>query len=186
MGTNRLFIDISTIEVSTSLAMHENVSEPGHGHLLDAPVSKDTTESLTFTVGGTQSAFHQARPSLEMMGKHVIHCGVAGSGLATKLVKGYVEHCRYIAMCEGLNAGIKFGVDRKVLGEILAVYSGEDAGNSVGNVQMRETARQEVAMAIALMDEVGAKHVLCQVMSDVSRQDKEGGSVWRVSTEDDG
>ena len=36
--------------------------------------------TLTFMVGGTDSAFSRAKPILEAMGKAVIHAGDAGNG----------------------------------------------------------------------------------------------------------
>ena len=36
-------------------------------------------------VGGEKSAFDQAKPILECMGKNIIHCGDSGTGQAAKI-----------------------------------------------------------------------------------------------------
>src|SRR5262245_10240256 len=76
-----LFIDSSTIDVTSAHTAHRLASEAGMLSL-DAPVSGGVggaeAASLTFMAGGTPAAFAKAKPVLEAMGRRVIHCGDAG------------------------------------------------------------------------------------------------------------
>jgi len=103
----KLFLELSTIEVSTAKEVLDHVEQSGLGHFVDAPVSGGIPAAhngtLTFMVGGTKEHFDQAKPILALMGKedNIIFCGPPGAGLATKQINNYVAYVSYIALCEG-------------------------------------------------------------------------------------
>lgn len=94
-----LFIEASTIEAAAAKT-NAGLAEKVGANVLDAPVSGGThpytTErvthtycqgvggaeagTLTFMVGGTETAFEQGKPFLQCMGKNLVHCGESGSG----------------------------------------------------------------------------------------------------------
>ena len=78
-----LFIDCSTIDVTSARAAHALATQRGIASL-DAPVSGGVggakAATLTFMVGGAAEAFARGKPILERMGKRVVHCGDAGNG----------------------------------------------------------------------------------------------------------
>jgi 3-hydroxyisobutyrate dehydrogenase len=114
-----LFLDTSTIEVSTSRAVLEKVEASGLGEYIDAPVSGGIPAAeqgtLTFMVGGSKATFARARPVMELMGTQFFHCGKPGAGLATKQINNYIAYCSYIALCEGMHTGVQYGLDPKTL-----------------------------------------------------------------------
>ncbi|EME81570.1 uncharacterized protein MYCFIDRAFT_154262 [Pseudocercospora fijiensis CIRAD86] len=214
-SASKLFLETSTIEVSTSLQVLKAVESSGLGVFLDAPVSGGippaANGTLTFMVGGPKSLFDQASPVMSLMGTKLFHCGKAGAGLATKQINNYVAYCSYIALCEGMNTGVKYGLDPKVLNDVINASSGccwnSLHMNPVKGVQPDSSASRDFQggfkvelakgvtdMAVQLMEEVGAKHVFGDVMRDVfARAVKsplcagmESRSVWRLFTVDGG
>src|ERR1700681_2954048 len=71
-----LLIDCSTIDVETARLVAAAAAEAGL-EMLDAPVSGGTigaeAGTLTFMVGGPESAFARGRPVLEKMGRTIVH-----------------------------------------------------------------------------------------------------------------
>ncbi|KAF2093587.1 3-hydroxyisobutyrate dehydrogenase, variant [Rhizodiscina lignyota] len=216
-NTHRFFLECSTIEVSISREVLEAVKKSGLGDFIDSPVSGGIPAAdkgtLTFMVGGPKELYEKAKPILSKMGKeeNIIYCGDAGAGLATKQINNYMAYTAYIALCEGMNAGVKFGLDPKILANVINVSSGVSWNslymNPVAGVQpdasstkgfkpgfTTELAKGVIDMAVQLMDEVGAKHVLANVTKDVYTRavnnpkcaKQESRSTWRLIAEDDG
>ncbi|MCB1493760.1 MAG: NAD(P)-binding domain-containing protein, partial [Rhodobiaceae bacterium] len=83
-----LFIDSSTIDVESARAVAGAAAAAGM-EMIDAPVSGGVggaeAGTLTFMVGGPDSAFAAAKPILEAMGKTIVHAGAAGNGQAAKI-----------------------------------------------------------------------------------------------------
>jgi 3-hydroxyisobutyrate dehydrogenase len=81
-----LFIDCSTIDVTSAHGFHEGAARAGMLSV-DAPVSGGvggaSAGTLTFMAGGTDAAFAKAKPVLEGMGRKIVHCGSAGTGPGT-------------------------------------------------------------------------------------------------------
>ena len=83
-----VFIDSSTIDVESAVAVHEAATEAGF-QMIDAPVSGGTTgadaATLTFMCGGEKAVFDKALPILEGMGKNIVYCGGPGQGQVVKI-----------------------------------------------------------------------------------------------------
>ncbi len=120
--SKKLFLEASTIEASASLEVLKAVKAAvPSAEFLDAPVSGGIPPAhagtLTFMVGGPEDVFEKAKPIMATMGKaeNLILCGGPGAGLATKQINNYIAYCSYVALCEGMNTGLKFGLDPKTL-----------------------------------------------------------------------
>jgi len=124
---NQLFIDASTIDPVVCAELHENVKSSG-GSMVDAPVSggingaRDGT--LSFMVGGENSAFDQAKPLLETMGKSIVHCGKGGNGQVAKVCNNLILGITMVGVSEAMNLGVKLGIDPNVLAKIVNTSSG--------------------------------------------------------------
>ncbi len=122
-----LFIECSTIDVDTARAMHAAAAEAGV-EMVDAPVSGGTAGAaagtLTFMVGGTETAYERARPICEKMGKAVIHAGGAGNGQAAKICNNMILGVTMIGVCEALVLAEKLGLDHQKLFDISSQSSG--------------------------------------------------------------
>lgn len=123
-----LLIDCSTIDVETARAVSAAAAEAGL-EMLDAPVSGGVsgaqTGTLTFMVGGPASAFRDAEPVFQAMGKAVVHAGPSGSGQAAKLCNNLLAGISMIAVSEAFVLADKLGLDRQKLFDIVSMSSGQ-------------------------------------------------------------
>ena len=87
MRSGGLVLDCSTVGAETARQAAE-ILKPRGVEFLDCPVSggvegaRDAT--LAIMVGGSETAFQRAKPTLTAMGKTVTHFGPTGSGAAAK------------------------------------------------------------------------------------------------------
>jgi len=120
---NTLLIDSSTVDPGTSRYLYSEAVKLNKGiRLVDAPVSGGVggaeAGTLTFMVGGSLELFTAAIPFLSLMGKNIVHCGDAGAGQAAKVCNNLVLAISMIGVSEGLNLGVKLGLDPKILSGI--------------------------------------------------------------------
>jgi len=137
-GSKRLFVDSSTIDISTSLATSRLVSSPPvSGAFVDAPVSGGvvgaSAGTLAFLVGCRPDLLQRVKDVLSHMGTRVLHCGQPGAGLAGKLANNYLLAISNIAVAEAMNLGIKLGLDGKVLKEVINSSSGRCWASEINN-----------------------------------------------------
>jgi 3-hydroxyisobutyrate dehydrogenase len=123
-----LFIDCSTIDVTSTRAAHALAAERGIA-ALDAPVSGGVAgakaATLTFMVGGSAEAFARGKPVLERMGKRVVHCGDAGNGQAAKICNNMILGASMIAVGEAFVLGEKLGLSHQALFDVASASSGQ-------------------------------------------------------------
>ena len=130
-----LFIDSSTIDVESAVAVHEAAQAAGF-EMVDAPVSGGTigadAGTLTFMCGGSSSAFSRARPILEGMGGNIVHCGEAGQGQVVKICNNMIAAIATLATSEAFVMGEKLGVDRQVLFDVISTSTGSSRILEIG------------------------------------------------------
>jgi 3-hydroxyisobutyrate dehydrogenase len=123
-----LFIDCSTIDVTSARAAHALAADRGIA-ALDAPVSGGVAgakaATLTFMVGGSVEAFVRGKPVLERMGKRVVHCGDAGNGQAAKICNNMILGASMIAVSEAFVLGEKLGLSHQALFDVASASSGQ-------------------------------------------------------------
>jgi 3-hydroxyisobutyrate dehydrogenase len=123
-----LFIDCSTIDVTSARAAHKLAAERGIA-TLDAPVSGGVggakAATLTFMVGGSHHAFERGKPLLERMGKRVVHCGEAGNGQVAKICNNMILGISMIAVSEAFVLGEKLGLSHQALFDVASASSGQ-------------------------------------------------------------
>jgi 3-hydroxyisobutyrate dehydrogenase len=123
----QLCIDMSTIDPGTSRRVAEAVRAKG-GRFVDAPVSggvpRATDGTLAIMVGGDAADFEAARPILAAMGATIIHVGPVGAGEVAKLCNNLVAGVAAVAVSEAFRIAEGFGVDPKVLTDVIAKSSG--------------------------------------------------------------
>ncbi len=123
-----LLIDCSTIDVESARAVAAAAEAKGLP-MIDAPVSGGVggaqAGTLTFMVGGSESAFAQAQPLLEAMGKTVVHAGGSGNGQAAKICNNMILGVSMIVVSEAFLLAEKLGLDAQKLFEISSKSSGQ-------------------------------------------------------------
>ena len=123
-----LLIDCSTIDVQSARDVAAGAAAAGLA-MLDAPVSGGvggaTAATLTFMVGGPDTAFARAAPLLRAMGRNVVHAGAAGAGQAAKICNNMMLGIGMIATVEAFVLADRLGLDRQKLFDIASVSSGQ-------------------------------------------------------------
>ncbi|KAK0715494.1 putative 3-hydroxyisobutyrate dehydrogenase G6G8.5 [Lasiosphaeris hirsuta] len=187
----RLFIDCSTIDPSSSREVASAVSSAlpnGQGNFVDAPMSGGvvgaTAGTLTFMLGAPDSLVARAELILLRMGKRVLHCGPQGAGLSAKLANNYLLAIENIATAEAMNLGVRWGLDPKVLANVINVSTGKcwpsEVNNPVPGVVETSPAsrdysggfgiglmRKDLRLAILAAKEADAKLTLADKASEV-------------------
>jgi len=184
--TSILFMECSTIDTETSLELCNLATDAGH-RFVDAPVSGGPggacAGTLTFMIGSTPELFEEVKPVAEAMGKkgNIYHCGGTGAGLATKQINNYLSAICVVGTSEAFNMGRLYGLDPKVLANVINASTGMNYNSSFQNPVkgVSETAaasrdfeggfsielcRGVVEMAVALGKQVGARSLFSDIV----------------------
>ncbi|KAI4165455.1 MAG: hypothetical protein LQ342_000864 [Letrouitia transgressa] len=136
----RLFIDCSTIDPTSSREIANAVHSSSQGRFVDAPMSGGVVgaraSTLTFMLGASTRSgqlVDRVVPILELMGSKVLHLGEQGMGLSGKLANNYLLAISNIATAEAMNLGVRCGLDTKKLGELINGSSGQCWSSTVNN-----------------------------------------------------
>ena len=123
-----LLIDCSTIDVESARTVTEAARVAGF-EMLDAPVSGGvggaTAATLTFMVGGAETAFARGLPVLQAMGKNIVHAGGPGAGQAAKICNNMMLAINMVGVSEGFLLARKLGLDWDRLFQIASTSSGQ-------------------------------------------------------------
>ncbi|HEU5196066.1 MAG TPA: 3-hydroxyisobutyrate dehydrogenase [Methylomirabilota bacterium] len=123
----RLCVDMSTIDPSVSRRVAAALAAK-KVRFLDAPVSggvpRATDGTLAIMVGGDARDLEEARPALAAMGANIIHVGAVGSGEVAKLCNNLIAGVAAVAVSEAFRIAEGFGVDAKVLTDVISKSSG--------------------------------------------------------------
>ena len=127
MTRGAVLLDCSTVDVESARAVAKNAAAAGLG-ALDAPVSGGIggaeAGTLTFMVGGEESAFQTALPLFEIMGQKAVHCGPSGNGQAAKICNNMILGITMIGTCEAFALADKLGLDRQAMFDVVSTSSG--------------------------------------------------------------
>jgi 3-hydroxyisobutyrate dehydrogenase len=123
-------IDMSSAEPTATLALAPELEARGVA-LVDAPVSgarpKAIDGTLTIMLGGDDdAAIEKATPIIETMSANIFRTGKLGTGHAMKALNNYVGGAAFVATCEALIVGTKFGLDPAVMVDIINVSTGRN------------------------------------------------------------
>ena len=122
LGSDKVFVDMSTVSASASKEMAMQVADQG-SRMLDAPVSGSaiTLEAgqLSIMVGGDPKAFERVEPILRDIGPTVRYVGDNGLALIMKLAINVSLPVQFLAFCEGLLLAEKAGIPPETAMEVL-------------------------------------------------------------------
>ncbi|EKD70651.1 MAG: hypothetical protein ACD_46C00462G0003 [uncultured bacterium] len=128
LSSGKLYIDCSSIDITTSQLLHKE-AEKYQLAMLDAPVSGGVAgaeaATLTFMVGGKAPDFARAESILKQMGKKIVHAGSAGHGQAAKICNNMLLAISMIGVSEAFTLAKKIGLDQKKFFEISSNASGQ-------------------------------------------------------------
>ncbi len=123
-----LLIDCSTIDVATARAVCQAAAERGL-EMIDAPVSGGVVgaanATLTFMIGGEESAVARARPILEKLGATLVHTGPSGNGQAAKVCNNMMLAISMIGVAEAFTMAERLGLSAQALFDVASKSSGQ-------------------------------------------------------------
>ena len=125
---NLLLVDSSTIDVETARDVAKNAISKNL-HIVDAPVSGGVggaqAGTLTFMVGGENSAFDRAKEFLDIMGGNIIYAGLSGNGQAAKICNNMLLGISMIGTAEAFNLAENLGLNAQTFFDISSTASGQ-------------------------------------------------------------
>ena len=84
-------------------------------------------------IGCDDQILDKVKGVVGMTGKSLFHCGPIGNGVTVKLINNYIAITNMLSCSEGLNMGVKMGIDPKMLTEIINASSGQSWVSSKNN-----------------------------------------------------
>jgi 3-hydroxyisobutyrate dehydrogenase len=148
--------------------------------LIDAPVSggigRAESGTLSLMVGGQdEEAFGRVRPVLETLGERIFRTGPLGSGHAMKALNNFLGAAAYTAAAEALSIGHEFGLDPRVMLDVVNTSTGRSFNTEVVLKDDVITGRygtgfalgllaKDVGIAADLAEAVGVDAPACQLV----------------------
>lgn len=134
----QIYIDMSTIGPSVANCIREYFSCTDI-KVLDAPVSgsieRAIDATLTIIVSGTKKEAEKVRTVFAAMGVNIFFIGdIPGDGQMMKIANNYLNNVQAIVTSEAIAMGMKFGLDEKIMFDILNVSTGQNSQTS-GNLK---------------------------------------------------
>src|SRR5574340_1254301 len=122
LGSDKIYIDMSTVSPDISRKLAEEVAAKG-AHMLDAPVSGSviTLEqgNLSLMVGGDEATFEQVKPILLDIGPKVHYVGKNGQAVLMKIAINLNLQVQIQGFYEGLFLAIKGGIPLETALEVM-------------------------------------------------------------------
>src|SRR5262249_57831197 len=87
-------------------------------------VARATDGTLAIMIGGDARDVDEAGPALAAMGTNIIHGGPVGAGEVAKLCNNLIAGVAAVAVSEAFRIAEGFGVDPKVLTDVISKSSG--------------------------------------------------------------
>lgn len=123
-------IDMSSSDPAGTRRFGARLAKRGVG-MIDAPVSgavaKARDGTLAIMAGGAPATVARARPVLERLGTQIFPTGALGSGHAVKALNNYLGAAGTLAGFEALLVGKAFGLDPKVLVDVINASTGRNS-----------------------------------------------------------
>ncbi|HYF20099.1 MAG TPA: NAD(P)-dependent oxidoreductase [Ramlibacter sp.] len=127
MPPGAILLDTSSCEPWLTQETGARLAERGI-HMVDAPVSGAQwgaeAAELVFMVGGAAEHVARVRPLLDAMGRSVFHLGGLGCGHAMKCINNCITAVTLANTAEGLVAGKRYGLNPRVMVEVLNASTG--------------------------------------------------------------
>jgi 3-hydroxyisobutyrate dehydrogenase len=123
MRPDAIFVDHTTASATIARELAGEAQQRGL-HFLDAPITGGQAGAeggtLTIMVGGDEAVFERAKPVMGAYARAVAWMGPAGAGQLAKMVNQICVVAIMEGLAEGIDFGLRAGLDMKRLTELLA------------------------------------------------------------------
>jgi 3-hydroxyisobutyrate dehydrogenase len=146
-----IVIDMSSAAPVGTRELGDELAKRGIG-LVDAPVSGGIVgaekATLAIMIGGEPNAIAKVRPVLERMGNRLFEVGGLGCGHAMKCLNNFLAATSFVAANEAVRVGRVFGLDPKVMIDVINVSTGRTFASDV--VMREHVLNEKFATGFAL------------------------------------
>lgn len=115
LQAGKVYVDMSTISVSASRAMAEQVAAQG-ASMLDVPISGNiihvTDGTASLIVGGEQAVFERVKPFLQDISSTMNYVGGNGQAILMKIAINLSLPTQFLGFCEGVLLAERMGIPR--------------------------------------------------------------------------
>ncbi len=122
MKKGAVHIELSTIDPQTSVKLRDAASDKGIGFMQctlgKTPAHAEKAEEPLF-IGGDKALYEQLSDIWPIIGSPAYYMGDVEASCAVKLISNMVGMANLAVLAEGMRAGEKAGIDKKVLVELL-------------------------------------------------------------------
>ena len=129
LNSDKICIDMSTIEPEVSLNIYKMLKEKGTG-FLDAPVVKSQKAArlgdVGIYVGGDLELYKKVKPILKYMGRSIIHMGDNGKGLVMKICHNVLVAQIQNGVNETFALALEQGIDLNKFGAAISYGGGQN------------------------------------------------------------
>jgi 3-hydroxyisobutyrate dehydrogenase len=148
-------LDMSSSDPVGTQALAADLAPSGI-RVVDAPVSggivRAESGTLSLMVGGDdEDAFELVRPVLETVGERIFRTGPLGSGHAMKALNNFLGASAYTTAAEALAIGQRFGLDPRVMLDVVNSSTGRSFNTEVVFKQDVVTGRYQTGFALGLL-----------------------------------
>ena len=123
-GSGKLIVDHSTISPKAAVRFAARLRKNHDFRFIDAPVTGGaigaTNGTLTVFAGGDVADIDAARPAISHLAERLLHMGVHGAGLTTKICNQVMVMTTLVAMAEMLKLAENSGIDTTQIPAVLA------------------------------------------------------------------
>jgi 3-hydroxyisobutyrate dehydrogenase len=155
LRSGAVILDMSSSDPVGTKALASDLAPLGI-RLIDAPVSGGITRAesgtLSLMVGGQdEEAFARVRPVLEILGERIFRTGPLGSGHAMKALNNFLGASAYMTAAEALAIGREFGLDPRVMLDVVNTSTGRSFNTEVVLKDDVITGRYGTGFALGLL-----------------------------------
>ena len=122
LGQGTIHIELSTIDPQTSVKLSEAAAAKGVGFLQctlgKTPAHAEKAEEPLF-IGGDKALYEKLSDIWPIIGSPAYYMGGVEASCAVKLISNMVGMANLVVLAEGMRAGEKAGIEKKVLVELL-------------------------------------------------------------------
>jgi 3-hydroxyisobutyrate dehydrogenase len=179
LPSGAVVLDMSSADPVGTQALARDLAPLGI-RVIDAPVSGGITRAesgtLSLMVGGLDDeAFARVSPVLETLGERIFRTGPLGSGHAMKALNNFLGASAYTTAAEALAIGHEFGLDPRVMLDVINTSTGRSFNTEVVLKDDVITGRygtgfalgllaKDVGIAADLAEAVGVDAPACQLV----------------------
>jgi len=153
LGPRNLVVDMGSSDPRSTQWLARQLGDRG-ARLIDAPVSGGprlaATAGLTIMVGGDPECVAAAHPILAALGTTIRATGSVGSGHALKALNNLLSAIGLVGALEVLAIGIKFGLDKSVMLEVINASTGRNQATEVKIAQQVFSGDYNVGFSLQL------------------------------------